>query len=612
MAVAAFKSTSKRSLVGPRERSAATTDKGRSDSSQNGAHRRSRSNDASDNFSQSSSSADILLNGQMDFGSTTLNPLFRGSTVLEEASRLLEQSKGDSSQRRGRSLSRIRPNDVNNCQSEAVNEQRRGRSVSRNHSIHPQTTSNQKANAASERRGRSLSCCKHYESESDMDQASSRMGQGQVKNIGIVENKRYNRNKPARDQVNLQQGLRRCSNQQNVSESLDGYSSCVSSVTDNEKSSIHPDVCVEEKTIKSVCEQIKSDHPTGDTDASGLNEAIRSEVQRAVAEIKFDLEQAIEKKSPSPPPPSGSISAPQFKSKDDIREEYIAQLLQSEKRARDLWAQFAEEEKRCQELTKIVKNLLPDPQLSQNQKPSRTRKNSAERRKMSKRLTEAAENYFDECVSISTFEDSEMSSLEELENHSPAQDVRREKERSYMGSTQDISSYKVADGTFYSQQFPVHLETDGVALPNLNCETNYNLTTLNRQNSEITSDEAAKNARIEHSKSNRSSSDGRTSKGKSLQNTSDFSQRSIESKMSFSTRNHADKTKNKNLEKKVQSFGNATQEGSMKSRFVESSSSYQDDEFLSRAYNDAILIENLKVKSIIDFGGLLLCNKLHI
>ncbi|XP_057870192.1 uncharacterized protein LOC131076867 isoform X2 [Cryptomeria japonica] len=566
MAVAAFKSTSKRSLVGPRERSAATTDKGRSDSSQNGAHRRSRSNDASDNFSQSSSSADILLNGQMDFGSTTLNPLFRGSTVLEEASRLLEQSKGDSSQRRGRSLSRIRPNDVNNCQSEAVNEQRRGRSVSRNHSIHPQTTSNQKANAASERRGRSLSCCKHYESESDMDQASSRMGQGQVKNIGIVENKRYNRNKPARDQVNLQQGLRRCSNQQNVSESLDGYSSCVSSVTDNEKSSIHPDVCVEEKTIKSVCEQIKSDHPTGDTDASGLNEAIRSEVQRAVAEIKFDLEQAIEKKSPSPPPPSGSISAPQFKSKDDIREEYIAQLLQSEKRARDLWAQFAEEEKRCQELTKIVKNLLPDPQLSQNQKPSRTRKNSAERRKMSKRLTEAAENYFDECVSISTFEDSEMSSLEELENHSPAQDVRREKERSYMGSTQDISSYK----------------------------------------------EAAKNARIEHSKSNRSSSDGRTSKGKSLQNTSDFSQRSIESKMSFSTRNHADKTKNKNLEKKVQSFGNATQEGSMKSRFVESSSSYQDDEFLSRAYNDAILIENLKVKSIIDFGGLLLCNKLHI
>lgn len=47
---------------------------------------------------------------------------------------------------------------------------------------------------------------------------------------------------------------------------------------------------------------------------------------------------------------------------------------QSEKRARDLWAQFAEEEKRCQELTKIVKNLLPDPQLSQNQKPSRTRK----------------------------------------------------------------------------------------------------------------------------------------------------------------------------------------------------------------------------------------------
>lgn len=555
MAVAAFKSTSKRSSTGSRDRSAAATDKGKSDSSQNGAHRRSMSNDASNNCSQSSSSADIFLNGQMDFGNATVNPLFRGSTVLEEASRLIEKSKVESSDRRGRSLSRIRPNDVNNCQSEAVRGQRRGRSVSRNHSINPQNTSNQMANVDSERRGRSLSCCKYYESESDMDKASNRMGLGLVKTIGIVENKRYSRNKLARDQVHLQQGIRRCSNQQSGSQSLDGYSSCVSSVSDNEKSLMHPEVCVEEKTIKSVCEQTKSfqsDHPTGDTDASGLNEAIRSEVQRAVSEIKFDIEQAIERKSPSPTSSNGSISAHQFKSKDNIREEYIAQLLQSEKRARDLWAQFAEEEQRCQELTKIVKSLVSDPQMSQNQKSSRTRKTSAERRKMSKCLTEAAQNYFDECVSISTFEDSEMSSLEELENHSPAQDVRREK------------------------------------------------------------GEAETCAGIAHSKSNRSSSAGCTSKGRSLQNTSNFNQSSIESKMSFSARNHADWTKNKNLEKKVQNYGNATQEGSMKIRFVKSSSSYKDDEFLSHAYNDAILIENLKVKSIIDFGCLLLCNKLHI
>lgn len=57
-----------------------------------------------------------------------------------------------------------------------------------------------------------------------MDQASNKMGLGQVKNIGIVGNKRYSRNKLARDQVHLEQGIRRCSNQQSGSQSLDGYS----------------------------------------------------------------------------------------------------------------------------------------------------------------------------------------------------------------------------------------------------------------------------------------------------------------------------------------------------------------------------------------------------
>ncbi|KAH9295137.1 hypothetical protein KI387_038725, partial [Taxus chinensis] len=491
MAVAAFKSTSKRTSVGPRDKSAATTAKGKSDPSQNGAHRRTKSSDFSDNVSQICSSEGSLLNGQMNFGSATDNPLYRGSTVLEEASRLLEQSKGDSNHRRGRSLSRIQPNDDNKKQSEVVQGQRRGRSVSRPHSIYPQNELNQKANIDSGRRGRSLSCCKYYESESDMDPAYNRIRQGRVKNLGVAENKSYNPNKPARDQLH-QQGLWRCSSQQNVSQSLDGYSSCVSSVTDNEKSSMHPDVCVEEKTIKSVYEQIKSlrsDHPTGDKDASGLYDVIRSEVQRAVAEIRFDLEQAIGRKNPSSLASDGSTNAPQSKSRDKIREEYVTQLEQSEKRARDLWAQFTVEEQRCQELTRIVKDLHPDPQLSQIQKPSRTRKNSAERRKISKCLTEAAQNYFDECVSISAFEDSEMSSLEELENGLPAQDIRTAKEGSFEVLTQDISSYKLANSTFYTKQITVHLETDGVVLPGMNCETDYNLTVpLNRQNSKIGSD----------------------------------------------------------------------------------------------------------------------------
>ena len=86
----------------------------------------------------------------MDFGNRTVNPLFRGSTILEEASRVIAKSKVDSSDRRGQSLSRIIPNDVNKCQSEVVCGQRRGCSVSQNHSTNSQNTSNQMDNVDSE------------------------------------------------------------------------------------------------------------------------------------------------------------------------------------------------------------------------------------------------------------------------------------------------------------------------------------------------------------------------------------------------------------------------------------------------------------------------------
>lgn len=44
------------------------------------------------------------------------------------------------------------------------------------------------------------------------------------------------------------------------------------------------------KVIAIHFQSFQSDHPTGDTDASGLNEAIRLEVQRVVSKIKFDIE----------------------------------------------------------------------------------------------------------------------------------------------------------------------------------------------------------------------------------------------------------------------------------------------------------------------------------
>jgi len=46
-----------------------------------------------------------------------------------------------------------------------------------------------------------------------------------------------------------------------------------------------------------------------------------------------------------------------------------------------------------------------------------------ERRKMSKRLEEEAMAFFDECVSISTFDDSDFSSMEDPPSHTTRADV---------------------------------------------------------------------------------------------------------------------------------------------------------------------------------------------
>ncbi|PKI49733.1 hypothetical protein CRG98_029881 [Punica granatum] len=97
----------------------------------------------------------------------------------------------------------------------------------------------------------------------------------------------------------------------------------------------------------------------------------------------------------------------------DIRSEYAKKLEQSQERARKLRADLAVEEHRGEELSRILKEILPDPKASNSQKPRPARKASIERRKISKRLTEEAMAYFDECVSLSTFDSSDFSSPED-------------------------------------------------------------------------------------------------------------------------------------------------------------------------------------------------------
>ncbi|KAL8061791.1 hypothetical protein ABFX02_02G107100 [Erythranthe guttata] len=98
----------------------------------------------------------------------------------------------------------------------------------------------------------------------------------------------------------------------------------------------------------------------------------------------------------------------------DIRREYSTKLEESEERARKLREDLAIEEQRGQELDRVLTEILPDPKTCAIQRSRRERRTSKERKRMSKRLSEEAMSYFDECVSLSTFDSSDLSASEDL------------------------------------------------------------------------------------------------------------------------------------------------------------------------------------------------------
>ncbi|KAF9676489.1 hypothetical protein SADUNF_Sadunf08G0007300 [Salix dunnii] len=178
----------------------------------------------------------------------------------------------------------------------------------------------------------------------------------------------------------------------------------------------------EERTIKAVSEQMQSFHGDnlGDGTSSHIYETVRSEVRRAIADIQNDLESTIQRSNTTAfalanvndiPPDLVNPSAVELVL--DIRREYAKKLEQSQERARKLRADLAVEEHRGLELSRILKEVLPHPKMSNVQKPRAGRKPSIERSKVSKRLTDEAMAYFDECVSLSTFDSSDFSSPED-------------------------------------------------------------------------------------------------------------------------------------------------------------------------------------------------------
>ncbi|OMP02013.1 hypothetical protein CCACVL1_02948 [Corchorus capsularis] len=167
-------------------------------------------------------------------------------------------------------------------------------------------------------------------------------------------------------------------------------------------------------------ESFQGDNLVGDEASSGIYKTVKSEVRRAISDIQNELESAMRKSNSNGiastdvtriPPDLVNPGGVELVS--DIHREYATKLEQSQERARQLRADLAVEEHRGMELSRILKEVLPDPKTPSTKKSRQGRKSSIERRKISKCLTEDALAYFDECVSLSTFDGSDFSSLED-------------------------------------------------------------------------------------------------------------------------------------------------------------------------------------------------------
>ncbi|KGN52146.1 uncharacterized protein LOC101207070 [Cucumis sativus] len=416
MAMTAFKSSSRRggstSSTSSSSIGASTSGK---DSKQSGNSpkkstiRRSRSVSA---FSRSST-ADV----SGDFSNSRDNPLFwsNGSSSLEEARAVNLESDGSSTRISVGGPKRVSSGGVENT---------RGRSVSRSSDSGSIASGSRKIGGRSlsrvgtERRERSASVTRYpvssqsfnSESEAERDSRYSTKFNNRKTPDSVLHARRESGLVRTRSSSSnaLQQtkGLRDRSTHRSSFDSSDNCDVSVSCSFEDRLSTASSLSEAEEKTIRAVCEQMMSingDRLQGHSSGGDIYDIIQYEVRRAVQDIHSDLLNAPQSSSDATGNPDIDIP-PELV---DLRTEYMKKLEQSHERAKKLRGDLAVEENRGLELSRILREVIPSP------KTSMRRKASIERRRMSKRLTDDALAYFDECVSLSTFDGSDFSSLEE-------------------------------------------------------------------------------------------------------------------------------------------------------------------------------------------------------
>ncbi|KAL2539610.1 hypothetical protein Adt_00588 [Abeliophyllum distichum] len=352
-----------------------------------------------------------------------------------------------SSRRRGRSVSKSRWGDVKSVVSNGTS----GKNVN--------------SSAAGSRRRRSLSVARYQISDSENEPDHSWNSSSCASTKGpIGRNNQMNSSKKSTASSNRRLG--RSLSQKDLSLLLDDHSSYSSALTDDESKDAHYFVKNGfEKTIQAVYAQKRDEHPTEDVVKSGLYEAMRKELKYAVEEIRMDLNQANGRNQVVL---SGDCLRPEkpeiVQDFSSIRENYAATLEQSEKRKQNLLAEMLLEEQRSRELSKIIRELLPDAKSAAiAQKPSGTRKRNSDRSRMSKRLTEEAEKYFEDF--ISNVEDTDISSF----------DGERSDGSSTLGGTTRASDVTIREAKSYhspaGSSCPIEME--GVVLPWLQWETSH-------------------------------------------------------------------------------------------------------------------------------------------
>ncbi|KAM7483426.1 hypothetical protein LguiB_008009 [Lonicera macranthoides] len=492
MATSAFKSTTKRTPI-------ATTSKPQEDSSAGSSHRAHRRSRSLSRFSRMPQPEPDFGDTQATRGSRFVNTV-RGSEFPEislddlaihffptkDSLNFSEEEDND----RGRSSRRS--SEISRSTSTTVSTQRRGRSVSRHNGKGSVGNASTTAAAArvvvpvsNSRRRRSVSVARYQisDSESDIDHSRNFSNHANGKSFSSGNSQRALSQKPP---ALANRRLWRSVSQKDLVKSYDGYSSQSSALTDDEAR----DTCFgkkgAEKTIRAVFAQ-KVKHPIADDMNSGLYEAMRKELRHAVEEIKTELEQATMRTSPLP---SGNSDVPQVVSA--MTKNYATKLEQasishivihaamiysmfdflvkenfqgSEKRKQDLLAEIVLEEQRGKELSKIVRELLPDSKRSSvAQKPLQSRKRSSDRNRMSKRLTEEAEKYFEDF--LSNVEDTDISSFDGERSDASSSLGGITKPR---GTATNYGEIETCQNPAGYSSLPVEME--GVSLPWLQWET---------------------------------------------------------------------------------------------------------------------------------------------